>query len=45
MAKKITYSEPTDFIPKSIRKEFGLGEYSKNAKNTTNKKSTGKKKK
>lgn len=31
MAKKITYSEPVDYIPKSIRKELGLGEYSPEA--------------
>ena len=28
MAKKIVYSEPDDFIPKDIRKKYGLGEYS-----------------
>ena len=27
MAKKITYSEPADFIPKSVRKQLGLGEF------------------
>lgn len=32
MAKKVTYSEPVDFIPKSVRKELGLGEYSPAAK-------------
>lgn len=31
MAKKVTYSEPIDYIPKSIRKELGLGEYSPKA--------------
>lgn len=36
MAKKVVYSEPVDFIPKSVRKEFGLGEYSK-ANNSGNK--------
>ena len=29
MAKKIVYAEPVDYIPKSIRKELGLGEYAK----------------
>ena len=25
--KKITYAEPADYFPKSIRKKYGLGEY------------------
>lgn len=25
--KKEKYTEPSDFFPKSVRKEFGLGEY------------------
>lgn len=25
--KKITYTEPGDYFPKSIRKEYGLGEF------------------
>ena len=29
MAKKVDYSEPKDYIPKSIRKELGLGEFAK----------------
>lgn len=29
MKKKITYSEPAEFFPKSLRKELGLGEYAK----------------
>ena len=29
MAKKISYSEPAEFFPKSLRKELGLGEYAK----------------
>lgn len=28
MAGKIVYREPDDYIPKSIRKELGLGEFS-----------------
>ena len=28
MAKKITYSEPSDYIPESVRKKLGLGEFS-----------------
>lgn len=48
--KKVTYSEPTNYFPKSVLKEFGLGEYAekKPAKKTTKKttkKSTAKGKK
>ena len=25
--KKVKYIEPEDYIPKELRKEFGLGEY------------------
>ena len=46
MKNKVKYTEPTDYIPKSIRKELGLGEYAKKAdsKKTTAKsgKKTGK---
>lgn len=28
MAKKIVYSEPDNYIPKDIRKKYGLGEFS-----------------
>lgn len=42
MAKKIKYSEPTGYFPKSIRKEFGLGEF---AKEEPKKKTNGKKSK
>ena len=41
MAKKIVYAEPVDYIPKSIRKELGLGEYAE--KKTDTKKATAKK--
>ena len=34
MAKKIVYSEPADYIPKSIRKELGLGEFAKEKTDT-----------
>jgi hypothetical protein len=27
MAKKINYSEPKDYIPKELRKKYGLGEF------------------
>ena len=27
MANKINYSEPKDYIPKELRKKFGLGEF------------------
>ena len=41
MAKKIGYSEPANYIPKSIRKELKLGEYAtKTATKKTVKKST-----
>ena len=32
--KKVRYSEPADFIPKSVRKELGLGEFAPGAKTT-----------
>ena len=35
MAKKITYSEPVDYIPKSVRKELGLGEFNKAPSNNS----------
>lgn len=31
MAKRIKYTEPTGYFPESVRKEFGLGEYAKEA--------------
>ena len=34
MAVKITYSEPIDYIPKSIRKELKIGEYAPQENNT-----------
>ena len=40
MAKKPQYIEPSEYFPKEIRKEFGLGEFNKNAKKTTPKKTT-----
>lgn len=30
-SKKSSYSEPKDFIPKEIRKKYGLGEYASNS--------------
>lgn len=27
MAKKITYSEPTNYFPESLRKKYKIGEY------------------
>lgn len=27
MPKKINYSEPKDYIPKELRKKYGLGEF------------------
>ena len=34
MAKKIVYAEPTEYIPKSIRKELGIGEFAKEKTDT-----------
>lgn len=44
MSKKIGYSEPADYFPKSVRKELKIGEYAKNTKTTTKKKVAKKKK-
>ncbi len=33
--KKVVYSEPSDYIPKEIREEYKLGEYSDNSKTIT----------
>lgn len=47
MAKKIKYSEPSGYFPKSVRKEFGLGEYAEkkpDTKKTPTKKADTKKK-
>lgn len=38
MSKKIGYSEPMDYIPKSVRKELKIGEYDETKKVTTKKK-------
>ena len=37
MAKKIKYTEPTGYFPKSVRKEFGLGEYAEKKTDTKTK--------
>ena len=34
MAKKINYSEPKDYIPKELRKKYGLGEFADEPKKT-----------
>lgn len=34
--KKVVYSEPTDYFPKSVRKELKIGEYAE-TKNTKKK--------
>ena len=44
MAKKIHYSEPADYFPKSVRKELKLGEYAPKEKKPAAKKSGTKKK-
>lgn len=33
MPKKINYSEPKDYIPKDLRKKYGLGEFAKDEPN------------
>ena len=38
MSKKIGYSEPMNYIPKSVRKELKIGEYDETKKATTKKK-------
>ena len=43
MAKRIKYSEPASYFPESIRKEFGLGEYAKEAPKKNEKKTPVKK--
>lgn len=45
MAKKIHYSEPTDYFPKSVRKELKIGEYAPKEKTATPKKKVVAKKK
>lgn len=32
--KKVKYIEPEGYIPKHLRKEFGLGEYAETSKDT-----------
>lgn len=44
MSKKIGYSEPADYFPKSVRKELKIGEYAPKKKTTTTKKKVVKKK-
>lgn len=43
MKKKLEYVEPADYFPKSLRKEFKVGEFAEKKKDT--KKSPEKKKK
>lgn len=43
MAKRVTYSEPVDFIPKSVRKELGLGEFAPDNTSGNSNKSAAKK--
>ena len=33
--KKVAYSEPAEYIPKSIRKELKIGEYAEKAEKKT----------
>ena len=39
MAKKITYAEPVDYIPETVRKKLGLGEYNAEANTGASEKS------
>ena len=45
MAKKIKYTEPASYFPKSVRKEFGLGEYAEKKTDTKKTKENKEKKK
>ena len=45
MAKKIHYSEPADYFPKSVRKELKIGEYAPKEKTAAPKKKVVAKKK
>ena len=36
--KKVIYTEPADYFPKSVRKKMGLGEYADKDKKTETKK-------
>lgn len=40
MTKKIHYSEPADYFPKSVRKELKIGEYAQTEKKATSAKKT-----
>ena len=42
-SKGISYSEPGDYFPKSVRKKFGLGEFAKDSNTSDTKKKTTKK--
>lgn len=35
MAKRINYTEPADYFPKSVRKELKIGEYAPTEKKAT----------
>ena len=37
MANKIVYAEPNDYIPASVRKKLGLGEFAPEQKASTEK--------
>lgn len=43
--RNIGYSEPSDYFPKSVRKELKIGEYAESKKATPKKKTVSKKKK
>jgi hypothetical protein len=42
--KKIKYAEPAEYIPKDLRKKYGLGEFAKETPKKDEKKTTGAKK-
>ena len=40
MSKRISYTEPSDYFPASVRKKAKIGEFAETAKKTTKKKTT-----
>lgn len=37
MAKRVSYTEPSDYFPKSVRKKAKIGEFAETKKKTTKK--------
>lgn len=42
MTKRISYTEPSDYFPKSVRKKAKIGEFAETEKKTTKKKTANK---